>query len=424
MRYLEPGPHMELAKYFRQKGNLIQAFYILENARRYRFETEVFDAAFLKHFGGFAPLDNSKAEEEKYLALVKASPNDIRSLTHLADIYVSRSEYARAEPLFKSILEKEPPNYTAVGALAEIYRRQNNSEKAKQIKDDYLAKFPETANGYGIRIERLLPVDQARAKKLADEAIRKYPNEGNLWFLLGLLAESEKKIDEAESHYVKAAGLNKNAEPIQARAAIFFRVQRRDNERAIKYYLNTYFLDPHAHFDGHAEAKVSSLNAEIAEAQVEKQLSNGTKAEALLTDPNPIVVLYALTKIAKVWDSTSADLFIRMMRHDDVLVRWAAMQKLRVKADAGLDARLKNLLQDPDLRVRGLAAYIAVSSWKRKSFPQMRRFLADESQLIRFDAVSALILYGGPEGRQVVQEHKAREPNATLLKLIDSPVQQ
>src|SRR5687768_11869370 len=69
MRYLEPGPHMELARYFRQKGNPIQAFYILENARRHRFDQKVFDAAFLKYFGGFAPLDNSKAAEDKYLTL-------------------------------------------------------------------------------------------------------------------------------------------------------------------------------------------------------------------------------------------------------------------------------------------------------------------------------------------------------------------
>jgi hypothetical protein len=58
MKFFEPGPHMELAKYFRKKGNLIQAFYILESARRTRFDQKTFDRAFLLHFGGFAPLDN------------------------------------------------------------------------------------------------------------------------------------------------------------------------------------------------------------------------------------------------------------------------------------------------------------------------------------------------------------------------------
>src|SRR5688500_10246402 len=73
MRYFEPGPHMQLARYFRDKGNDLQAFYILENARRSRFSEEVFDAAYLKYFGGLGPLDNSTAAEQKYLALRKTS---------------------------------------------------------------------------------------------------------------------------------------------------------------------------------------------------------------------------------------------------------------------------------------------------------------------------------------------------------------
>ncbi|MEQ1641993.1 MAG: hypothetical protein ABL959_00945 [Pyrinomonadaceae bacterium] len=79
IRYLEPEPHMELAKYFRAKGNAIQAFYILETARRYRFDQKEFDAAYLKYFGGFAPLDNSKGEEERYLGLVKANRETLSS---------------------------------------------------------------------------------------------------------------------------------------------------------------------------------------------------------------------------------------------------------------------------------------------------------------------------------------------------------
>lgn len=416
MRYLEPGPHMELARYFRQKGDLLQAFYTLENARRTRFEEEVFDAAFLKYFGGFVPLDNSKAEEDKYLAMVKAAPNDIAALTHLADIYVSRSEFTRAEPLLKSVLDKEPGNYTAVGALAEIYRRQNTPEKAERITDDFVARFPESADGYAIRIERL---DASAAKKLAEEAVVKYPNDGQLWFLLGLLAESGNRLDEAEAHYVKAARLEPNAKRIQARAAIFFRVQRGDNERALGYYLNTYFLDPHAHFDGFAEAKVTSLNSDLAEAKVKRLLAGGTRAEDLLADPNPRVVLFAMAKIREKWNAASIGLFVRLLRHDDVLVRWMAMLMVREKAGAGFDPTLTSLLRDADLRVRGLAAYLAVSLWKQKSFPEMKRFLADESHLIRFDALSALALYGGPQGLQIARSHKAKEPNEALRKMID-----
>jgi hypothetical protein len=46
MRFLEPAPHMALAKYFRDKGNRLEAFYILETARRSRLEEDEFNQAF------------------------------------------------------------------------------------------------------------------------------------------------------------------------------------------------------------------------------------------------------------------------------------------------------------------------------------------------------------------------------------------
>ena len=38
MRYLEPEPHMALAKYYFEHGKRIEAFWVVETARRGRFE--------------------------------------------------------------------------------------------------------------------------------------------------------------------------------------------------------------------------------------------------------------------------------------------------------------------------------------------------------------------------------------------------
>jgi len=420
MRFLEPGPHMELAKYFRANGNPIQAFYILENARRHRFETKVFDDAFLLHFGGFKPLDNSKAEEEKYLRLRKTAPDNVGVIIHLVDIYVSRNDFASAEPLFKLALEKDPENFTSVGALEEIYRRQNTPEKAKQILSAFESKYPTAAGSYGMRINRLLDSNPAGAKKMIAEALKKYPDDGTFWFYLAVLTDREKKINEAEGHFVKAAELAKKSAEIQARTASFFRVEKHDNETALKYYLNTYFLDPHAHFNGFAEAKVWNLSYDNSKAFVEKLIAGGKKAEQLIEDPNPIIAVTALSKIADNWDSSKTNIFIRMMRHDEVLVRWSAMRTLTEKEGRKLDTRVKDLLKDSDLRVRGLAAYMAVRLWKEDSFPEIRKMLREEAQLLRFDAVSALLMEGGHEGKKIVSEHKPKEPSEYLRKLIDA----
>ena len=65
MRFLEPEPHMALAKYYFDHGNRILAFFISEDARRGRFEEKIFNPAFSRAFDGF---DNSQAAEARLLA--------------------------------------------------------------------------------------------------------------------------------------------------------------------------------------------------------------------------------------------------------------------------------------------------------------------------------------------------------------------
>lgn len=218
---------------------------------------------------------------------------------------------------------------------------------------------------------------------------------------------------------MKAAELGKSNTHIQARAAIFFRVKRNDRKTALKYYLKTYFLDPHAHFDGHAEAKVAGINGELSKERVEIEFAPAGSNASLLNDTNPMVVLFTLAKLQEKWDATDREIFLRMLRHDDVLVRWSAMLTLREKEDATFLPFIEKLLADDDLRVRGLAIYLAVSMLKEKSFEDARRLLSSDSQLLRFDAISALLMYGGEEGKKIAREHAAKERSAYLRKMIE-----
>lgn len=421
MRYLEPGPHMELAKYFRAKGNEIQAFYILETARRYRFDQKEFDAAYIKHFGGFAPLDNSKSEEEKYTSLVKADPGNTKLLTHLADIYVSREDYEKAEPLFVSILAINPQDYSTVVALAEVYRRQERAEKATSILTSYETRYPESAGGYELRIQREFRSNKQSARQLVDEALKKFPSDGRFLYHRAWLSKQDGKLDDAEKHFVEAAKLAKTADYIQAGAAAFFRVERKDNARALPYYLNTYFLDPHAHFDGFAEAKVANLNSEIAKQQVDEWIRAGKKLDDLTGEQNPTVVAFALAKLTEQWDESKSRIFLKMLRHDDVLVRWNSMLTLISKEGIKLDTKIiDDLLKDEDLRVRGLAAYIAVRIRSDRSFVDIKALLREPAQVVRFDAISALLMFGGTTGKQLVKEHRNRESVKSLRDLIDT----
>lgn len=64
VNYLQSEAHFALAQYYLEKDNPVQAFCIMEYARRYRFEEKEFDAAFMKYFGDNRAEPDAKAKTE------------------------------------------------------------------------------------------------------------------------------------------------------------------------------------------------------------------------------------------------------------------------------------------------------------------------------------------------------------------------
>jgi len=107
----------------------------------------------------------------------------------------------------------------------------------------------------------------------------------------------------------------------------------------------------------------------------------------------------------RIADGDARAFELLMRRHNRMLFRLARS----ILAD---DAECEEALQE---------AYIAVYRWKGNSFGILKSLLTEDSQLVRFDAISALFMEGGPAGRKVALAHAPREPNATLKKLIADP---
>jgi tetratricopeptide (TPR) repeat protein len=341
MRFLDPEPHMALAKFYYDKGNRLQSFYMLEAARRGRFEEEIFNKAFHKWF-------------------------------------------------------------------AHVELRITASQSETQPRDDY-----------NKRIQELFEKDPARARVLIEEAIAKYPSEGQFHFTLGALLQREGKLQEAEVQLVKAADLSPDSSNIQAWVGRFFFKVKGDNQRALVYYLNSYFLDPHAYESEYVESRIRKINWGAAAARVNQLTKNGTPITKIVQDENPTVALLVVMWASENWRPEYLDTMVTLMGHEDEEVRWQATEVIKTHVDRTFDQQLKALLQDKDLRKRGLAAYISVHLWKQESFPLMRNMLREEAQLLRFDALSASILEGGPAGRRLVLEHKKSEANPALKKLIE-----
>lgn len=331
MRFLEPEPHMALAKYYFDHGNRIEAFYTLEAARRTRFEEKIFNVAFYRAFDGFG---NSKAAEARLLAEYGRNPNSIETIDGLADIYISREDWPSAKRYLLTAIQKKPEDFRFTSGLAMVSGSEGKQQEADKLEKDYVKKFPESAIGYAMRAEEITETKPLEARLLLAEAIKRFPEDGRLLFDLAVIYQGEDS-QKAEAAFVKAA--------------------------------------------------------ELA--------------------PKSVLI--------QLWVDAYMDPVVDLMGHEDQGVRWEATQLLKKNVDKSFAERLKALLKDDDLRKRGLAAYIAVYRWKKDSFGLMKSPLSEQSQIVRFDALSALMIEGGVEGRKVALEHSVREPNQTLKKLIE-----
>jgi tetratricopeptide (TPR) repeat protein len=411
--YLEPEPHMALAKYHLDHGNRIVAFNILEAARRGRFEEKIFNQAFYRVFGDF---DNSESAEQAMLANYKKNPNDAETIFRLADIYISREDYVRAKPFLRTGLQIKPDDFRFISGLAELLSLEGKQEEAKQLQAEYLKKFPTTVDAYELRLGQLGRTPAA-AQALLTEALQKFPDNGDLMFSQALLYQQTKDPRAAQT-FVKAAALAPKSERVQMWAGRFFFKSQPDYKRALEYYLNAYFLNPHSYETEFVESRIPKIDFQLATEELERQLKAGLSLVKLLDSSNVSIVSLALEKMAEKWSPDYVRPVAQLLAHIDPGVRAQAMETLKTNVDGSFDEQLRGLLKDPDDRTRGLAAYIAVYRWKVASFGTIREFLTDESELVRFDALSALVLEGGPEGKKMAIEHAAHEPHPTLKKMI------
>ena len=234
-------------------------------------------------------------------------------------------------------------------------------------------------------------------------------------------AEYQKagKLKLAEDSFVKAAQLAPGSVYIQSWTGRFFLKVRNDSQKALEYYLNAYFLDPHAYDTEYAESRITKINYEMASEKYGQLIKLGYSMATILKDQNPTIVFIALQQMTVKWKPAYLESVLEAMSRDDEGVRWQATDAIMKNAGSSFDEKLQELLSDDDLRKRGLAAYIAVHLWKQNSFEILKNMLREDAELLRFDALSALIQGGGNEGFEIIIKHRQNETHPTLREMID-----
>jgi len=184
--------------------------------------------------------------------------------------------------------------------------------------------------------------------------------------------------------------------------------------RALDLYLNAYFLDPEFYETEFAESRIKRIAPELARSAVK------AGKEAASPELRRAVESVMLKSIEQKWTAGSERALLEIMGSDDESNRATAMTLLAEHPSAAADQQVSRLLVDPDLRKRGMGGYLAVKWRKEKAFPLMQKWLLEPAELVRFDAVSALLENGGAPGRKLVADYanSGNEPNAQLREMM------
>lgn len=415
--YFSAESHLALAKGLLDRGDAVRAFFVCENARRTLFEAEEFSKAHRKYFRKPDPFDNSPEAERRLQAELRASPDDAKLLVGLADVYISRSDWDRARPLLSKARELRPDDSSIVFALAEIARRDGKPDDEKTLTDRFVADHPTDPASYRIRIGELAEKDPAAAAKLADEAVGKHPVDGDLRIVRARLAYSRRDDAAAGADFVEGARLLPERAFAQGQAGRFFLKGTKEPPRALPFYLRAYFLDPEYYDGEYAEGRIRSILYKTAQ----ERLESVADLQSLLKDANPVVIGLAVEALGQEWNPKTLDGLYRLLSDDDVSLRWHSMTLIAKHPGPSTAERTELVRKEPDPRARGMGLYLVARTLGAKAMPILREALKSDLELIRYDALSALLMEGGEEGKANALEHlrSGQEPCGEIRQRLE-----
>lgn len=131
-------------------------------------------------------MQNTSGAVAAYKQAVAASPTNPEAIEHLADVYWHTGGYANAQPIYRSLLEKQPANCAARWKLADSLDELGETpEIAKKELDTTLTQCPDLAQAHAERARLLLRTGKP-AQALPDLQIaeKKAPGEASVQQLL------------------------------------------------------------------------------------------------------------------------------------------------------------------------------------------------------------------------------------------------
>ena len=143
-------------------------------------------------------------------ALLKAkeiNPDYFTPYFNIASYYVSKAEYSKAILEYKSVLKRDPKNIKALFGLASIYALQGDNAGQAKIYQQLEATGSE--NGFAASvIYRIKQNDFSQALLIVNRGLDINKNSAGLLELKGDILINLKRLDEAESTFIRLVGIS------------------------------------------------------------------------------------------------------------------------------------------------------------------------------------------------------------------------
>ncbi|HEY5191086.1 MAG TPA: tetratricopeptide repeat protein, partial [Candidatus Deferrimicrobium sp.] len=142
------------------------------------------------------------------LEVLKRNPSNVLAATLLADSFLARKEWMKAEQIYQAMIKqlpKEPVGYLKMGLSRKL---QGKPGEAAGFFAQAVERNPKDLTAINEYIFALAAAkDTAKAKKVLDETVAKEPKNPLLWDMVGRFQLASGKPAEAEAAFLKSIEL-------------------------------------------------------------------------------------------------------------------------------------------------------------------------------------------------------------------------
>ena len=134
---------------------------------------------------------------------LKAHPKDVETRAYLADLALMNGDFAKAEPLYRQVLELAPNHMFAMNNLAWILAKQNRPGALAMVQQAIAAspQSPEPVDTLAFALAQENQLD--KAIETAKRAVSMAPNHGRYRFNLAKLYLKAGQKNEAKSELTR-----------------------------------------------------------------------------------------------------------------------------------------------------------------------------------------------------------------------------